>query len=322
MAANTTIFLWLLKRTFLPIFVGFAVFSLLGTIFRVLSITRVSPTALEEIVIDHQQHAANNIGPRDFLLIGDSSCLMNVAVDQLQAERPQLSFQNLGMVSIMPLSSFAQLVVDHSTANKDSPKNVILIVHPEMLTLRPDPVPDTQITAPIQAERGGRQAILHATGVLHLFRSGFHALVPQLLPGRYGSFYGFNTTFHRFMADHNGSAIDPAVAQLPAIAPQTFAISDVFRSAASDFRSRIPAHAKLLLALSPVPESSAPVNYSLVHQELMAELLKLLKPDYVLELPPTLPAQFFSTTTHLRQEYRPYYTRLLNRELNQILKSR
>jgi hypothetical protein len=178
------------------------------------------------------------------------------------------------------------------------------------------PAPSSLVSG---SDSGARKSLLVTTGIQQLFGYLSQALLPQPLPGRYASFYGFNSAFERFLQENSGSAIDPAVARLNRLEQHSFTISEEFSRSAAEFRKLIPARSKLLLALSPIPESNATLDISLQQESLLLELADLLKPDGTLRLPATLPDALFSTATHLRPEYRARYTRLLYAEFQRTI---
>jgi hypothetical protein len=315
MESHRTIILLILKRALLPITLGLLAVSALARVSIVFLDNPPRPNGLEQIVVQHQQQAARKLGPRDVLLIGDSSCLMNVAAGQLHDPESVRSFLNLGMVSIVPLTSFAQLVADHAAANSGFPKYVVLIIHPEILRREIDAASTlSDASAPTLSRDTIRSVFLQTAGILPAFERTVGKCRLNILPGRYGTFYGFDATLLRFLEQHAGSAIDPSTGAFSKPEPPTFNLSDQFRREASEFRKLIPENVKLFVVLSPFPENAAVQNNGAKREAFLTELTQLLAPATALNLPGTLPNIFFATPTHLRAEYRPVYTRLLNEE--------
>jgi hypothetical protein len=313
----------LLHRSVAPVVLGLAVFAAIANIYLLLYRRPPRANVLEEILVHHQQHAATNQGPHEVLLVGDSSCLMNIDTPKLQAELHPLSVLNLGTVSIMPLRSFAQLATDHSSKYRGYPKYIILIINPEML--RQEFAPESKFLTPALSsnpEKEPLSAFLQVTRLRTFFDQTVRSVIPAPLPGRYRTYYGFDQTFRRFLRENRGSAIDPAIARVPKTQSNQFKISEAFRRDALVFRSLIPPNAKVFLVLSPIPVGRDRRNDLAARESLLPEISVLLAPDQILNLPPFLHESLFSTTTHLRPEYRDNYTRHLAHEILRITKER
>ena len=271
----------------------------------------------EEVIVEHQSKAAKRVQKCDVILAGDSSCLMNVAADRLNGMGEVL---NLGTLSIMPLSSFGQLVAAHRAENPGQPRYVILLIHPEMLSSESTsggPVLSGD-AAGNEEEKSIRRDVLTVTGILPAFEAGPGQFVPAGLPGRYGTFYGFAGTLRKYLQEHRGSAIDPTPISPSKFSRQEYGLSAAFRSEAEKFRGLIPADCKLFVGLSPIPRSAAPENHEEWHQATLAELGTLMRADGVLRTPAILPAQVFATATHLRLDYTDNFSEKLEREFLRV----
>jgi hypothetical protein len=310
----------LVARTALPLGLGMVIVILAANLSRLFLSSAPASTGVEQIVIDSQRLAATNQQPCDLLLVGDSSCLMNIAADQLTSLNPGRSAYNLGMVSIIPLAHFGQLIADHSAINADSPRFAVLLIHPEMLGLESS-LTNLEAQQDRKSPASLRLKMLRTSGFVPSFERSFARIIPEPLPGKYRDFYGFTATLRKYLADHHGSAIDPSSGGFRSLQPPHLIISESFRRDAQTFRRLIPDHTRLLIGLSPVPESVVSKEFTILHETFLKEFAELLKPDGILQLPNNLPDIFFATPTHLRAEYRSSYTRFFNQELNRVISS-
>ena len=116
----------------------FAVAMHLGAKFHLLPAPR--PTLdTERAILVHQAEASRSPQDAEVLLLGDSSCLMNLSARQLteQLGRPAL---NLGTFSFLDLNAHALLLREHARANPGRLRAVVLLMHPESLRrLSPEP---------------------------------------------------------------------------------------------------------------------------------------------------------------------------------------
>ena len=306
-----------LMKAVLPIGLGLVMLSLVATLARPF-LTKPPSKGAEEVIVEHQNEAAKRVQKCDVILAGDSSCLMNVAADRLQRMGAVL---NLGTLSIMPLSSFGQLVAAHRAGNPGQPEYVVLLIHPEMLSSESSSEGSTTLSGDPtenEDEKSMRRDVLTFTGILPAFEAGLGRFVPAGLPGRYGSFYGFAGTLRDYLREHRGSAIDPTPINPTKYSPQEYGFSAAFRGEAEKFRGLIPADCKLLVGLSPIPKSAAPEKYEEWRQTTLAELATLLKADGILHTPGILPAQVLATATHLRLEYTDNFAEKLEREFLRV----
>ena len=138
-------------------------------------------------------------------------------------------------------------------------------------------------------------------------------MLPSVLPGAYGHFYGFNTSLQSYMREHNGSAIDPRQFQQRTTRdPQQFALSPQLEGPSLAFKNFLPHGVDLALGIAPVPQSETSATYGKNYQEMLSQWSALIKPDVVLSnLPPTLADPFFASQTHLNQRGAKRYTKLL-----------
>lgn len=293
-----------------PVLIGLAIIVLIGrTVLFTAGRAPKREKNLEEIVVEHQFAAARSATGFNVLLVGDSSCLMDL--DAKAMKEDQHRFLNLGMVSVLPLSSFGDIVHEYAARNPGQPETVVLLIHPEMMSIEGDfSAVRLSEAKPFTAEEGSKRVrFLEWSGILPLQERTLERVLPQPLPGKYGEFYGFDRSLQNFLDENGGSAIDPGAGNVRTARYERFRITDVFRKEAAEFRERIPRNCELLIGLAPVPEGAAPENYDYDYVNLLSELSGLVDADGILRLPATLPNVFFATPTHLRAEGRAIFTR-------------
>ena len=87
---------------------------------------------MDRTILIHQIEASRSRSDAEVLLLGDSSCLIDVSANQLTAEivRPVL---NLATFSYLDLNAQSVLLTNFIAANPNRLKAVVLLMHPEAL---------------------------------------------------------------------------------------------------------------------------------------------------------------------------------------------
>jgi hypothetical protein len=112
---------------------------------------------------------------------------------------------------------------------------------------------------------------------------------------------------------HDGSAVDPRqYAHRSGQGNAEYRLAPGLERASQAFRAGVPATAKLLIGIAPIPRSFAPPNYSKTYQDMLTQWGQWMKADAVLtNLPPTLSDLLFASTTHLNAAGAKHFTRTL-----------
>jgi hypothetical protein len=272
----------------------------------------------DRTIVLHQAVATELSDPAKILLIGDSSCLMDVAAYRLTGcSGPGSEALNLATLSYLNLQSYRTLLQHYFAHNTNSVRTVVLLMHPEALRqagsddyyselvrryyLGQDFCPPN--VSPISCWLGAeifRERILART-------------LPLPLAGAYGRKYGFTFDLWKYLSAHRGSAIDPGVFD-----PSTARGNSEYRLAASlevmcrDFAGVIPKKIQLLVGITPIPESQIPPGYQKNYDAMLKKLGEWLEVDASLSnLPPVLPDKLFATKTHLNEEGQRQFTEML-----------
>ena len=280
---------------------------------------RPRPTLdVDRTIVIHKIEASGSRQDAEVLLMGDSSCLMDLSAVKLTREigRPVL---NLGALSYLDLKAHATLLQRFVAANPDQLKAVVLLLHPEALRR---PAAEQYHTAVFDHFVAGKDHVTkrnlaHWLG-LEFFRGRLLCRVlPTPLAGAYGRRYGFSADLQSYLAGQRGSAIDPD--------PKAFQGNPEYRLAppleiqSRAFKTAVPRSVKLFVAITPVPAGFAPPNYAQQHRQMLEQWSQWLGADAALVgLPPTLPDNLFARTTHLNEAGAAEFTTLLARSLTPL----
>ncbi len=293
-----------LARVFAPPLLGFLLVVVLG---KAIEWTGHIPArrgfGIEDVILQHQRAASSEASNANLLFVGDSTCLMNLDLSAVPAAGSGIQPLNLGMLSMLPLPSFAELVAEFAQRNPGRPAYVVLLISPGMVEQEPVALsPASSSSAP------PRTSFLEIAGLRRL-RDLIQGSLPVALPGRYGRFYGFDLGLDQFMRQHQGSAIDPGELSRTSKRPHPIEIKEAFREECAAFRAKLPQHCRLLVGLAPVPREESGGDFPLHHKQLTSELGTLLGTEQALQLPASYPALLFASSTHLKAQARAAYTR-------------
>jgi hypothetical protein len=269
----------------------------------------------DRTILLHQAQASRSPQIADMILIGDSSCLMDVSADQLSCALPGAhSALNLGTLSYLDLDAFSSLLQHYLAANPGRLRAVVLLMNPEALRrLSPS---DYHIQALERYFSGADLCdpdlppVLCSLGVDTWRGRVLSRAVPQPLPGALGQTYGFTRDLWNYLSTHHGSAIDPGNFN-PAAAQGNaeYRLAKSLQPASQKFRASLPAGVKLFVGVTPLPESFGGPNFVQVHRQLLLTWSQWLKADAALtNLPASLPDGLFAGITHLNSNGVVLYT--------------
>ncbi|MBM3880220.1 MAG: hypothetical protein FJ387_10960 [Verrucomicrobia bacterium] len=261
----------------------------------------------DRTILLHQAEASRQPTPAAVLLLGDSSCLMDVWAPRLQTalDQPVL---NLGTLSYLDLPSLALLLEQYTAANPGRTPLVVLLMHPESLRLAGLPAYHAAVLRHYLAGRdapptGHLLARFDRILGLDIFRGRLWTrLVPSPLPGEFGRAYGFTWDLWRSLDQHAGSAVDPhRFDPTTARGNAEYRLAARLETESRIFRQRLPPHTRLAVGLTPAPESFVLPDHSATCRQILAQWGAWLEADALLtQLPATRPAAEFASVTHLR----------------------
>lgn len=272
----------------------------------------------DRTVLIHQAEASRTKSGAEVVLLGDSSCLMNVSARRLseQLGRPVL---NLGTFSFLDLLAHATLLREFTRANPGQPRAIVLLMHPEALWRAGSDDYYANFLSSFLAGTELRPATTRGQipwllGADICKGRLLGRALPLPLGGAYGRVYGFNRNLASFLDAEHGSLPDPE--PRPFSGSAEYRLSPTLERASKAFRAAVPPHTRLLVGITPVPESFATAGHRARHAEMLRQWGQWLNADAVLEqLPATLPDRDFVRTTHLRESAIPAYTEQLGKNL-------
>ena len=299
---------------------AFAVAMHLGARFGLLPAPR--PTLdVDRTVLIQKAEASRSPQDAEILLLGDSSCLMDVSAPQLSQllGRPAL---NLGTLSYLSFSANALLLRHYAQANPGRLRAAVVLMNPEALRL--PHVDEWQNVAfrrfldgaDFRLRRGITDWITGALGV-HIFQGRLLARgLPRPLPGSFGREYGFSDDLERYLKQNRGSALDPE--SKPVSGRAEYRLASYLKSASAVVRDAVPPGAKLFVGITPIPQQFAGPAYPARQAEMLRQWSGWLNADGALtNLPAVLPDDLFAQKTHLNEAGQRAYSE----QLAEILKS-
>jgi hypothetical protein len=270
---------------------------------------------VDRTIIIHQAESSRTRSGAEVLLLGDSSCLMNVNARQLGDALGRRAL-NLGTFSYLDLGAHARLLREFTRANPGQPRVVVLLMHPEALRrVDSEPYPLAVLTHFLAGADHYRFGTFGGSFNAIIGVDAFQGrLLSRALPtpftNSFGRFYGFTTGLERFMSAHDGSAIDPGTNS--ATGNAEYRLSATLEKLSRDFRAAVPPKTKLLVGITPVPAKFAGTNYPALRDQMLRDWSAWLQADVALqELPATLPDEQLTGATHLKPAAIPAYTEAL-----------
>ena len=276
----------------------------------------------DRTILFHQAQATLERHNASLLFVGDSSCLMDVSVTQLDPLLPGAApALNLGTLSYLDLHRFSSLVDHYVRTNPNQLRTVVLLLNPE--ALRRASATDYHVEALSHFYSGidycgpTLPPLLCGLGV-EIFRGRLLSrAVPQPLSGAYGRFYGFTHDLWKYLSAHHGSAIDPGhFDAASAHGSAEYRLAKSLEKASQDFRAALPDGVKLFVGITPLPESFVGPSFRQRYRDMLETWSQWLKADAALtELPATLPDNLFASATHLNERGVRLYTEQLARAM-------
>lgn len=287
---------------------------------------------MDRTILLHQAVAASRRHDARLLLVGDSSCLMDVSAEALGA-RLHAPALNLATISYVNLESHARIISRFARANPGQLDAAVLLLHPNTLRLGESATEYIELLRHALVENGNASAErvqsfgqsivadLLGTGIVRQRLLG--RVVPKPLPGAYGARYGFTWNLWKHMTAERGSLVDPhKFDRSRPVGSAEYRMSERVKAETKEFRHALPRGVRLAVGLTPVPESFAHPDHAAVCQGILHSLGDWLAPACVLTgLPATMPDDKFATVTHLNERGRMVFTSLLAAELDRGLMS-
>lgn len=319
---NPSALLPLLGFTLLPVAL-FAIVMRAGAGLGLMPVPRPTLDA-ERTVIVHQAEAARTPQRADVVLIGDSSCMMNLSAKQL-GEALQTDVLNLATFSYLDLHSHATLMREFTRANPSSPRTVVLLLHPE--TLRRSGA-DSYYAGVLSSFIAGREPVpgeafdnaRHWLGV-EVFRERLLSrTLPIPLRGAFARRYGFTKDLDATLTREHGCLIDPDEPQ-PLTSRPEYRLAPTLEKTSRAFRAVLPADARLFVGITPIPEKLSERNHPQWRDASLVQWSQWLAPATAMtNLPAVLRDDHFTRSTHLRESAISNYTEAVAQTLKSLLR--
>ena len=282
--------------------------ALLHGLYRAGALTPWPLLDMDRTILWQKIELADRGEPADVVLLGDSSCLMDVEAQALPGR-----VLNLGTVSHLSLAAQGRLLERYLASAEQPPGAVLVLLHPDALR-REEPVPAVEAT--FAAMLQGR--IVPGTGLerwlgVDIFHQTLQARgLPVPLRRGQGARFGFTSVLREELFRSHGS--------LTATGRYTWAEGQgraLYRIAKATKRDSASMVGVTRIGITPIPSSFAPADYPEVAARLAAEWAESFDhPVTVLDLPPVLPDACFADRFHLNAEGQRVFTAALKVDLD------
>lgn len=258
----------------------------------------------------------------EIILIGDSSCLMNVDASLLSSLTGMTTL-NLGTLSFLSLESYA-LLLEHGLKNQSNPpKHVILLTHPDFLRRQSPSLPHVHWMEEYLLQSGSdaseRSTFFAPSSMLswEALRSPWLNWIPRPLSGEFRKAFGFDKRLEQFMSEHKGSAYDPRTLQSSdLLGSKEYFVSKINMETIEKFVSILPKSTKLWTRITPMPESFAQPNVRAQLETMNDTWEKQTKSQPWSVVPPmVLSDEKFASKTHLANHAVASYTEIIANNL-------
>jgi hypothetical protein len=281
------------------------------------------PDDLDHTILSEKVRLARTPEAASVVLLGDSSCLMNADPVELGRDlgEPVL---NLGTLSYLDLPAHGALLAEFGRCHPGTPRLAVLLMHPEALW-RGDAVPayveflESRLAAsPTARLPPSRSTWSGRLGPDLLRECVVQPCVPPLLRGAFAVEFGTTRGVVGQLRSSRGGLIDPTSFQPGEERVRAeYRLARTLEADSRRFRERIPAHTRLAVGLTPLPESVAAPGYEARARALLATWAGWLRADHALgDLPAVLPDDHFATITHLNPRGAAEYSTRLARVLS------
>lgn len=283
------------------------------------------PADVDRTILTAKARLALQASPASLVLIGDSSCLMDVDAPLLSRLIAPGSVLNLGTLSYLDLPAHGDLLSRFIQRHPGSgPATVVVLLHPEALRWGS---PREEFTSYLRKRLDPtrpREALSPSRGIADGWLGGpilreriLHPLIPSPLPGSFGMGYGCNRDLVEALIQRQGSLTDPEQFEASALRGNAeYRLGNSIEAASRAFARFRPPGARLLVGITPVPEGFAAKDHDTKVRSMLETWAAWMGADGSLpNLPGRLPDSLFATHTHLNAEGAALFTRRLAEEL-------
>jgi hypothetical protein len=285
-----------------------AISALLHVAYRAGALTPWPLLDMDRTILWQKLEMADRGEPADLVLLGDSSCLMDVDARAMAGRR----VLNFGTVSHLSLASHHLLLNRYLARAASPPSAVVILLHPDALR-REESVPAVEAAfaamqnGQLYADgRGFRVRLERWLGVAVLRQTLQARVLPVALSRGQGRRFGFTSVLRDELFANDGSLT--ATGRYQWAAGQGRAVYRVSGVTVED-SAQLALDVPLMIGLTPIPASFAPPDYPAVAAQLRANWAKAFRaPVTPLELPAVLPDALFADRLHLNADGQKIFT--------------
>lgn len=280
---------------------------------------------MDRTILLHQAEASRSRHSDDLILLGDSSCLMDIWAPRLGKTIARATL-NLGTFSYIDLLTHGRLLKEFAATNPGQLKSVVLLMHPETLRQQEVSLFHNDFVRSIfegqEPEEPG-SATLHLDqwlGIEILKSRLLGRFMPWPLHGEYGAYYGFTSDLWRYLDQNKGSAVDPnRFDRRNARGNAEYRLAKKWENESRRFHEMVPLGVRLFVGLTPAPESFVSQDHAAICHRMLGQWGAWLQADEILtNLPSTFPDNLFASVTHLNRAGAQEFTELLAKELARL----
>jgi hypothetical protein len=275
--------------------------------------------SFELLIIGEQLQRAHSATPADYILVGDSSCLMGADASLLSQllDRPVESFCTFGYVGIAAQVDMAKVYLKSG----GHISNLVILLNRVTLSAPDDGVTLSGYESMIEKDKFTHRApaFSFSDKFANDFFIRFVNFIP--IPEHFMEFYGTIADIRRAVRDGHGSLIDPHGGADERKDPYDYEIGTSLTTERLASVARLikeiggPTHVRL--GFTPVPENHiGPATNSTLSaaKHMLLHGFGLSEKQW-LELPVGFPNRFFATKAHLNKNGRQKLTELIAVEL-------
>ena len=217
----------------------------------------------DKIILIHQLEASRRPQPAQIVLIGDSSCLMDVSARQL-GQTLGCPVLNLAIFSYLDLAAYAALVREYAQANPGQLRTLVLLMHPEALRRAAPEADYVQLFQALLDRKpspvsGIQEQMLTVLGLAQFRDRCLARLLPSPLGGAFGRTYGFSSDLDQFLTRSCGSLVE--LDSKPFTGDADYRLGVSLQNASRAFRAAVPPGCQLVVGITPSPEGFVRARY-------------------------------------------------------------
>jgi len=303
--------------------IGGAVFLSLLFIWNQKAPAYIQPNS-DFLIVDGAIERSHSLPSVDVLLVGDSSCLMDVDVGAIRRLTGGTSVGSLCNVGYVGPAGYAVLLENYFSRGRHA-KAVVLMMHG--LQMKRDPDWDASFTNYVIKDGMVGARITPASFVVQARQKFLSVIEPisyQPLPGTYGLYYGSGYIFKKMFNEN--TVVEPYYfpPKEPALISKSkgpfyrFEVNDLYLNGLVNLSKVLHDYnSNVSLIISPLPTERFDEETYRSRDRAIAEIIQVLgiPSSRVLDTPVSLPIVLFSSLTHMNPWGRAAFSRLLAERL-------